>query len=99
MNHSPCTVSSVEGHLGCFKFQAIMNKATINIMGHMCVWYVAASFGYMRGFKAESSVGTFYVAVCFGYIPRGRTAESSVRTISNFLRNSQIDFQCSCTSL
>jgi hypothetical protein len=39
--------SSVEGHLGCFQFLAIANKAAINIVEHMPMWYGGASFGYM----------------------------------------------------
>ena len=35
----------------------------------------------------------------FGYMPRSGIAGSSGITISNFLRNCQIDFQSSCTSL
>jgi hypothetical protein len=33
----------------------------------------------------------------FGYIPKSGTARSSGKSISNFLRNLQIDFQSGCT--
>jgi hypothetical protein len=35
----------------------------------------------------------------FGYVPKRGKAGSSGRSISNFLRNLQIDFQSGCTSL
>jgi len=39
--------SSVEGHLGSLQVLAIMNKAAINSVDHMCLFYVGVSFGYM----------------------------------------------------
>jgi hypothetical protein len=44
-------------------------------------------------------VSLLYVGASFGYIPRSGVAGSSGRTISNFLRNCQIDFQSDFTSL
>jgi hypothetical protein len=44
-------------------------------------------------------VSLSYVGASSGYMLRSDTAESSGRTISNFLRNFQIDFQSGCTSL
>ena len=39
--------SSVEGHLGCFQFLAIMNKAAMNIVEQVSLWDGGASFEYM----------------------------------------------------
>lgn len=40
--------STANGHLGCFLFLAIMNKATINIHGQaFVVMYDFISFGYI----------------------------------------------------
>jgi hypothetical protein len=44
-------------------------------------------------------VSLIYVGTPFGYIPRNCIAGSSGSTMSNFLRNCQIDFQGYCTSL
>jgi hypothetical protein len=44
-------------------------------------------------------VSLWYGGASFGYIYRNGIAGSSGRTISNFLRNCQIDFQSDCTSL
>jgi hypothetical protein len=40
-----------------------------------------------------------YFGASFGYMPRSGMAGSSGRTIFNFLRNQQIDFQSSFNSL
>jgi hypothetical protein len=47
MNQIPCIHSSVEGHLGCFQFLIITNKAAMNIVEQVSLWDVGASFGYM----------------------------------------------------
>jgi hypothetical protein len=39
--------SPVQGHLGCFQFLAIMNKAAMNMDEQVSLWDVRASFGYM----------------------------------------------------
>ena len=44
-------------------------------------------------------VSLWYGGASFGYMPRSGIAGFSGRTISNFLRNLQIDFQSECTSL
>ena len=38
--------SSVEGHLGSYQM-AIINKTSMNIVEHVFLFYVGASFGYM----------------------------------------------------
>jgi hypothetical protein len=42
-----CIHSSIEGHLGCFQLLANINKSAMNIVEHMSLVYVGASFGYM----------------------------------------------------
>jgi hypothetical protein len=39
--------SSVEGHVGCFQLLAIINKASMNIVKHVSLLYIGASFRYM----------------------------------------------------
>ena len=38
---------SVEGHLGCFQFLAIMNKAAMNIVEQVSLWDGGTSFRYV----------------------------------------------------
>ena len=42
-----CILSLVEGHLGCFQFLAITNKAIMNIVEHVSLWDGGASFEYI----------------------------------------------------
>jgi len=51
-----CIHSSVEGHLGSLQLLAIINKAAMNIVEHVSLLYVEASFGYMprRGIAGSS---------------------------------------------
>jgi hypothetical protein len=56
MNHIFCIHSSVEGHLDCFQLLVFMNKAAMNIVGHVSLLYSRESFGYMpRSGMAGSS--------------------------------------------
>ena len=56
MYHIFCVHFSVEGHLGGFQILAIINMAAMNIVEHMSLLYVGASFEYMpRGSVAGSS--------------------------------------------
>jgi hypothetical protein len=47
MYHIFCIHSSIEGHLASFQLLAIINKAAMNIVEHVSLLYVGASFGYM----------------------------------------------------
>ena len=56
--------SSVDVHLGCFHFWAIMNNAAINIHVHIFVWtYVFTSLGYRSRNEIAGKYGnsTFYL--------------------------------------
>ena len=59
MYHNFCIHSSVEGHLGSFQLLAIINKAAMNIVEHVSLLNVRATFEYMhRSGKAGSSGNT-----------------------------------------
>jgi hypothetical protein len=47
MYHIFCIHSSVEGLLGSFQILAIINNAAMNIVEHVSLLYVGASFGNM----------------------------------------------------
>jgi hypothetical protein len=58
MYHIFCIHSSVEEHLGSFKFLAIINKAAMNIVGHVSLLHVGASSGYMPRSGITGSSGS-----------------------------------------
>jgi hypothetical protein len=47
MYHIFCIHSSVEGHLGSFQLLTIINKAAMNIVGHVSLLPVGTSSEYM----------------------------------------------------
>jgi hypothetical protein len=55
---------SVEGHLGCFQFLVIMNKADINIVEEVSLWDGGASFGYML----RSDIAPYFLIGLFGLL-------------------------------
>jgi len=57
MYHIFCIHSSVEGHLGSSQLLAIINKAAMNIVEHVCLLYVGASFGFMPRRGIAGSLG------------------------------------------
>jgi hypothetical protein len=59
MYHIFCIYSSLGGHVGSFQLLAIINKAAMNIVEHVSLLYVEASFGHMpRGGIARFSGNT-----------------------------------------
>ena len=48
MDHISCIHSSVGEHLGSFQLLAIINMAAVNIVKHVFLLHVGASFGYMH---------------------------------------------------
>jgi len=58
MYHIFCIHSSVEGHLSSFQLLAIINKAAMNIVEHVSLLYVGASFGCMPRSGIAGSSGS-----------------------------------------
>jgi len=56
MYHIFCIHSSVEGHLGSFQFLAIINKAAMNIVEHVSLLYVEASFAASHSYGVSCSI-------------------------------------------
>jgi hypothetical protein len=74
-----CIHSSVEGHLNAFQFPAIINKAGMNIVGHVSLLQVGTSSGYMpRIGIAESSGSTMS-----NFLRNCQTGFQSVEIISS----------------
>ena len=59
MYHIFCIHSFVEGHLGSFQLLDIINKAAMNIVGHVFLLPVGTSFGYMPRTGIAGSSGTY----------------------------------------
>ena len=67
------------------------------VAGHQgCFQFVAIVI--KTAMNIVKQVSLMYGRVSFGYMPRSGIAGSSGRSISNFLRNCQIDFQSGCLS-
>jgi len=64
MHHIFCIHSSVEGHLGSSQLLAIINKAAMNIVEHVSLLYVGASFGYMP----SSDIAEFGGKMTFNFL-------------------------------
>jgi hypothetical protein len=52
-----CIQYSVEGHLGSSQLLPIINKAAMNIVEHVPLFYVGESFGYMPRSGIAGSAG------------------------------------------
>jgi hypothetical protein len=59
MNHIFCIHSSLVGHLGCFQLLVITNKAAMNIVEHVPLWYLRTSFVYMPKSAIARSSGRY----------------------------------------
>jgi hypothetical protein len=67
-------------------------------MGHLgCFQHLAIT--NKAAMNIVDQVSLWHGGASFGYIPKSGVTGSSGRSISNFLRNLQIDFQSGCTSL
>jgi hypothetical protein len=55
MYHIFCVYSSIESYLGCLQLLDIIKKAALNIVEHMFLLYVGASFGYMLSSGIDGS--------------------------------------------
>ena len=45
--------SSFDRYLSCFQFLTIMNKAAMNMVEQVSLWWDEASFGYMLGVEVD----------------------------------------------
>ena len=68
------------------------------VKGHLLFFQLLAII-YKAAMNIVEHVSLLKIGAFSEYMPRRRIAGSSGRTMSNFLRNCQIDFQICCTSL
>jgi hypothetical protein len=69
-----------------------------SIEGHLDLFQFLAIIN-KAGMNIVEQVSLLHVVASSGNMPRNSIAGSSGSTMSNFLRNHQIDFQSGCTSL
>ena len=69
-----------------------------SVEGHLGSFQVLAVINKAAMNRVEH-VSLLHVGASSGYMPKSGIAGSSGRTMSNFLRNHQTDFQNGCTSL
>ena len=69
-----------------------------SVLGHMGCFQLLAITN-KSALNMVEHVPQWHGGASFGYIPKSGIAGSSGRSISNFLRKLQIDFQHGCTSL
>ena len=69
MYHIFCIHSTVEGHQGSFKLLAIINKAAMNVEGHVSLLHVGASSAYMP----RSSIAGFSGRMMSNFLRNSQT--------------------------
>ena len=57
MYHIFCIPSAVEGYLGSFQLLAIINKGAMNMVKHVFLLDIKATFWYMPGSGIAGSLG------------------------------------------
>jgi hypothetical protein len=86
MYHIFCIRSSVEWHLGSFQLLGIINKDAMNIVKHVSLLYVGASFGYMPRSSIVGSLGSTmssFLRNCQIYFQSGCTSLQSLQQWRN----------------
>jgi hypothetical protein len=69
-----------------------------SVLGHLCCFQLLATT-HKAVMNIVENIPLWHSEASFGYIPKNGIVGTLGRSISNFRRNLQIDFQSYCTSL
>ena len=82
MSHSLFSCSSVERHLGCFQFGAILNNAAINVLGYTFVpVIVVLTYAFLMGIYIGEELLAIRIFICSALVDSDKVFSKVVVTL------------------